>query len=401
MIPHKELGYYMCDGKVFSSKIKACIYATQFNKPLTWVFNDSVFDNYPWHIEPPETIDELYYKRAREIREKYDYVCLAFSGGGDSNNILEAFLRQGLFIDEVVTNVMENKNNLTMNTSNIKSNWNEGAEYKLQTEPRLKDLKNRSPNTKISVIDLSDGLFELFNKFGDAGWLEHSRERLNPSGFMRHNFLHMKEIRKRFDKDKKICMVLGIEKPRTYITEGMFKMCFSDKAVNIATVSEFIEDYTNTSIEYFYWHPDAAPIVAKQCHIIKRFLELNPQYANLWKAQSERQIWSNHRKYHERILRPLLYNSTWHKTYWQSDKSTRDWYSEIDDWFWKSHANSKEFHIWQEGLNYVKTNAHAWMMGDEKNPGLKGFLKAYNIGKITLDQNKILALKDAERLVPN
>ena len=41
----------------------------------------------------------------------------------------------------------------------------------------------------------------------------------------------------------------------SYIYQGnTFKMCFSDKAVNIATVGEFIPEY-NTSIEYFYWHP--------------------------------------------------------------------------------------------------------------------------------------------------
>jgi hypothetical protein len=383
MIDHKELGYYTCNGKVFSSKIHACIHATQTKQPLTWHFNDEVFDKYPWHIEPEESIDELYFRRAKQLREKYDYICLAFSGGGDSNNILEAFLRQGLFIDEVVTNVMDDKNKLTIANTAIVSNWNEGAEYKLQTEGRLKELKKRSPNTIISVIDLSQGLFDLFNSYGDAGWIEKTRERMNPSGFMRHNFLHIKEIRKRFDKDKKICMLLGIEKPRTYIKGNTFRMCFSDKACNIATVSEFTGDYTNTAIEYFYWHPDAAPIIAKQCHIIKRWLECNPQYLNLWKPKDVSEIWSNHRKYHERILRPLLYNSTWHDNYWQSDKSTKDWYSEIDDWFWTQHKDSNAHAIWRAGLDYVKTNASDWMMAGD-NEGLKGFLKAYDIGEMKM-----------------
>ena len=106
MIPHKELGYYTCDNKIFTSKIHACIHATSVKKPLEWHFNDDTFDNFPWNVEPVESLDELYFRRARELREQYDYICLAFSGGGDSNNILEAFLRQGLFIDEVVTNVM-------------------------------------------------------------------------------------------------------------------------------------------------------------------------------------------------------------------------------------------------------------------------------------------------------
>jgi len=381
MLKHKALGYYVVNGKTFSSKIAACIYATQNHASIRWHFNNEIFDYYPWHIEPEESLDELYYRRARQLREQYDYICLAFSGGGDSNNILEAFLRQGLFIDEVVTNIMDDKNKLTTNNSLQISNWNEGAEYKLQTVDRLKELQSRSPNTKISVIDLSKGLFEIFNSYGDAGWIEKTRERMNPSGFMRHNFLHMKEIRKRFDKDKKICMLLGIEKPRTFVKDGMFKMAFSDKAVNIATVSEFIEDYDNTEVEYFYWHPDAAAIIAKQCHVIKRWLEFNPRFLKYWLPKDTGEIWSNHRKYHERILRPLIYNSTWHETYWQANKSTKDWYSEIDDWFWKQHSGTKEHAIWRAGLDYVKENAKDWMMpGDTE--GLKGFLHSYDIGKL-------------------
>tara|TARA_Y200000002_G_scaffold365449_1_gene355395 strand:+ start:31262 stop:32458 length:1197 start_codon:yes stop_codon:yes gene_type:complete len=380
-IPHKQLGYYTCDSKIFTSKIHACIHATQTKKDLQWHFNDEVFDNFPWHIEPHETLDDLYFQRAKQLREKYDYICLAFSGGGDSNNILEAFLRQGLFIDEVVTNVMEDLNHMTTVNPYEINNWNEGAEYKLQTEGRLKELHKRSPNTKISVIDLSTGLFNLFNSYGDAGWIEKTRERMNPSGFMRHNFLHMAEIRKRFDKDKKICMLLGIEKPRTYIKGNTFKMCFSDKACNIATVSEFVEDYDNTAIEYFYWSPEGAPIIAKQCHVIKKFIEGNPNYMRYWKPKNIGEIWSNHRKYHERILRPLIYNSTWADNFWQANKSTKDWYSEIDDWFWTNHKDSKEHAIWRAGLDYVKENAKDWMMpGDVE--GLKGFLKAYEIGEM-------------------
>ena len=39
---------------------------------------------------------------------------------------------------------MEDLNNLTTVNHNEINNWNEGAEYKLQTEDRLKALKNRS-----------------------------------------------------------------------------------------------------------------------------------------------------------------------------------------------------------------------------------------------------------------
>jgi len=380
MINHPELGYYICDNLTFSSKIKACIYSTQHKKKLEWKFNNEVFDSYPWHIEPEETLDQLYDKRARELREKYDYIVLAFSGGGDSNNVLESFLRQNLFIDEIVVNVMEDRNKVTILDQSVMNNWNEAAEFKLQTIPRLKEVEKISPKTKISIIDLSNHVFNFLSDFGDAGWLDFTRERLNVSGLMRHNFLHFKEIRKRFDRDKKIAMILGIEKPRTYIRKNRFGLLFSDKAVNIATVEEFIDDYENTSIEYFYWHPSCAKMIAKQAHVIKRFLETFPKYKIDWTPTDLKDLFKKHRTVHERVLRPLLYSS-WKETYWQSDKSTLDWYSEIDNWFLRDYKDTKEFAIWKAGLEHVKKYASDWMIPDEeKNPGLKGFIQYYDIG---------------------
>ena len=46
---------------------------------------------------------------------------------------------------------MEDLNALTTVNPNQINNWNEGAEYKLQTEGRLKDLKKRS--TKSDQIE--------------------------------------------------------------------------------------------------------------------------------------------------------------------------------------------------------------------------------------------------------
>ena len=69
-IPNAELGYYSCNNLYFNSKIQACIYGTTNKESVRWHFNDAVFDNYPWEIEPTETLDELYDRRARKIRKK-------------------------------------------------------------------------------------------------------------------------------------------------------------------------------------------------------------------------------------------------------------------------------------------------------------------------------------------
>ena len=37
-----------------------------------WHYNDEFFNSYDWAIEPKESIDELYRKRAEQLRKDYD-----------------------------------------------------------------------------------------------------------------------------------------------------------------------------------------------------------------------------------------------------------------------------------------------------------------------------------------
>jgi len=383
MINH-ILGYYSCDDKNFSSKIAACIYATKNKKELKWHFNDNIFDNFNWREEPQENLDFLYDQRAKGLREKYDYLILAFSGGADSNNVLESFIRQNLLIDEVIVNTMDNRNKMTVLDKSIIENWNEGAEHHFQTIPRLEYIKKVSPKTKITVVDISEQLFDFFNNAGDESWILQSRERLNVSGFMRHNFIHFKEVRKQLDKNLKIAMILGLDKPRTFIRDNMFKLMFTDKSINIATVQEFMTDYTNTAVEFFYWHPDSIRMLCKQAHVIKRWLEFNKQYRSAWTPTSIKDWFVKHRSIHEKVLRSVIY-TTWNPNYWQTNKSTLDWYSQIDDWFVKDYSHTREYMIWKSGLDYIKNNASDYLFNDTEDQGLRAFSKVYDIGYSNLD----------------
>jgi len=94
-----DVSYYRVNNKVFSSKVLACIYATETNQEVEWVFYNNVFDKFDWTVEPSETLDELYDLRARELREKYDYIVISYSAGADSHNVLTSFLRQNLRVD--------------------------------------------------------------------------------------------------------------------------------------------------------------------------------------------------------------------------------------------------------------------------------------------------------------
>lgn len=379
------LGYYLCDGIKFYSKIDACIYSTKSKKPIKWWYHDHIFDSENWLAEPSNNLNSYYLERAKQIREKYDYILLAFSGGGDSNNILETFLRNNIFIDEVVTNKMHDKNQfLSKNTLCIDS-WNEPAEFDFQTLPRLKELSRISPKTKITVLDLSNEIFNFLSRNNDERWLSYTRDRLNVSQLMQYNYIKDLSIRKNFDKGKKVGLILGIEKPRVYIKNGVLKFALIDKAVNTANIGEFLKDYNNLGIEYFYTSPDSVHMMIKQCHTIKNWLKDNPNRIPDWTISGEDDFILKHRLIHEPMYRYIIYD-TWKATYWQANKSTSDWWSEIDYWFTEGHHGTREFNIWKSGLDYIERNASDYLTERKgKIDGLKAFVKIFNVADFRVE----------------
>jgi hypothetical protein len=387
---NKKLGYYICEGKEFNSKIHACLYSMKVKKPFYWYFNNKEFESYDWSQEPTETLDQLYDQRAKQLREKYDYLILSYSGGSDSHNILMSFIRQGLKLDEIIVNTMEKgTKNFTELNFNNKSNKNAAAEHYLQTVPMLKKLENLLTSTKITVLDLTDHLFESLETIGDASWILNKNEQVNIAGATRFNYIHFSDIRKKFDKNISIGLIVGLEKPRTWIKKGIFYLGFNDRPANIVTVAEHFKEYTNTTVEFFYWSPDAIKIVCKQAHTIKRYVEIFPDKQLLWDLDQIKEPYSIvYRLKHERILRTIIY-TTWNDNWYQADKAIKDWYSEFDAWFYEGFINTKAYHVWQEGLNYLEQNLSSiYIIKDEnhRSDGLMSFIHSYKIGVMKNDK---------------
>jgi len=378
---NKKLGYYICDGLEFDSKIRACVHAVEHAKPVVWVFNNDEFNQHDWKKEPELSLDQLYDQRARQLREQYDYLILSYSGGADSHNILTAFQRQGLHIDEIITNTMTKASAkaMTVDINNTEAYNAPEAEHHLNTVERLKDIHKTMPKTKITVTDCSDALFEELETAGDASWVLNKREGLNPAGMTRFNYLHFTEIRKNFDKDKKIGVVVGIEKPRTMIQRGEFMMAFSDRTTNMITVAEHLKEYPNSTVEFFYWTPDCVDIMIKQGHVIKKWLEANPQHQAMWLTKAVTP--DVYRLVHDPLLRGLLY-TTWDNNWLQSKKAIHDWYSEFDSWFTDLYAGTRAHNVWREGLDYVtnKLTPFTKKLPDNRVDGLVVVTHTYNLG---------------------
>jgi len=384
---NKKLGYYTVDNIEFDSKIKACLHAQAHYKDVKWHFNHEVFSNYPWHIEPPESLDALYDRRTQQLRDNYDYIMLSYSGGADSQNIVESFLRQGIHLDEIVVNTMEKANREhTIIDVNNKDPKHAASEHYLQTIPRLKEIKKRAPKTKITVLDMSDYLFDSWLEAGDASWIMDKREGLNPLNVTRFNYIHFNDVRKQFDKSKKLALVLGVEKPRTFIhSNGDFYIRFNDRSTNIITIENHIKEYDNSVVEYFYWAPESVDILCKQAYVIKKWLELTPNKQPYWYGKNlTADIF---RTIHERELRPILY-STWNNNWFQSDKATLDWYSEFDAWYIEGYRGTKHHSIWKEGIQFVRKHASRFVNREHGfDDGLEVHSTNYKIGPMAPEVN--------------
>lgn len=374
--------YYEVDGVKFESKIQACLFAQSTGKNVKWNFNKEFFETYDWTKEPEESLDQLYNKRAKNLREKYDYLILSYSGGADSHNILMSFVRQGLHIDEIVVNHMTSAwSKFVVLDKKQTASWNTGAEHDLHTIPMLKNVAPLIPKTKITILDLSQNLFDTFLDAGDASWILDRNEGLNPLNVTRFNYSYFDSVRKKFDKGHKIAMVVGIDKPRTVIDNNNFYMYFIDRGVNIVPIKDHFSEYTNSALEFFYWSPEAADILCKQSYVIKRFLKANPQHQDLWHRRNLSA--ENWRLIQEPMLKPILY-TTWNDNWFQTDKAISDWYSEFDSWFINGYKDHPSHAIWQEGINYMIKNVPRFIKytSDGTPDGLQFFIQHYKIGPL-------------------
>jgi hypothetical protein len=375
----KDLGYYVCNNVLYSSKINALIASKATQKPVQWIFHNDVYDNYPWHIEPYETLDELYDRRSREIREKYDYVILSYSGGSDTTNILESFIRQNLHIDEIVTNHITSiaKPNTILDHKYTNSS-NFAAEHDLQTVPRLKEISTRIPKTKITVLDVSDLILGGLNSFNDVDWVLGRNDHLSVGQLFRYNYFHFGNLKKNFDKNLKVAIIIGLDKPKTFIKDDKFILFFLDNTVNITTINDFNKDYTNVKTELFYWSKTTAPLVCKQAHVIKRWLEFNTDKQQYWRDINFSKI----RLYHEKYLRSIIY-STWNESWFQTDKSTMWWHTEFDSWFRNNPEFAKEHHLWKKGIQFLAdTLPHHIQYRNDVPDSFAPYRKEYEIGKM-------------------
>jgi len=369
---NSKLGYYQVADKKYYNKIQALIEATNTNQFPVWDFNRDVFDKFNWENEPELTIKELYRIRAKQIRDRYDYVRLEYSGGGDSMTTVYSFLNNDIFLDEVVLRYPKNgSKNCSDDPFNYKSE-NTLSELKYAAGPGIAWIRNKSPNTKITIHDYTD---DILSSTHDENWIYQTQEYFEPTWVFKHKVDAVNDHKKLLDQGKNVCVLWGIDKPKVCIKDKKWYLYFLDKQSNIVT--EYEHQYTNVTNEYFYWSPDLPELLCKQAHIIKNWFNLP---SNKYLQHLVR--WPNHsftqRTTFENIIKPLIYEDYDPATF-QVSKPTSNFYNEMDHWFFTNFKDTTAFRVWRAGLDHVIQSIDSKYFNKEFDlpTGLIGFLSPF------------------------
>lgn len=300
-----KFGYYFAGGIKTYSKLEA-----RKIGGATFHFNDEVFSSIDTTKEPDASLSLLYMERAKQIRQKYDYVVIMYSGGSDSNNLLDAFIAAECKIDEICTTWDRPTTGLAQSFHN--------AEITNVVLPRIKEFNGKY---KIRVLDITSLTFLALNKLGNnfEYFINHHMSPNNVAKHFLREHEYTKDWRDMIATGKKLVLVWGCDKPELQLHNNKWSFSFCDRTDNCVGPYTFKPGWYD---ELFYWTPDMPEIVIKQAHVVKNQCTEIPSYNE---------------------LKCIIY-PTWNRNTFVNGKSWSMVYSQRDEHFLKGNVEVERYH---------------------------------------------------------
>lgn len=382
---NNKLGFYTVGDKVFYNKPQALLEATRTGHFPHWNFNRDVFSRTDTTVEPALSLRELYRMRAQQLRDRYDYIRLEFSGGSDSTTVLMSFINNNIHLDEVVFRYpAQGDRDLEPDAKNMKAE-NTLSEWHFAAKPMLQRLAVTHPGIKITMHDFSDNILKYQ---GDESWVDMAKDYLHPEHVFKHDPVGMDEHRALADSGKNICILYGVDKPKICVRDGRWWLYFLDIQANHSQNQR--GSYDNLTTEYFYWQADLPELIIKQAHTIRNWF-MSPAAKHLQFLIR----WPNHsvsqRQVYEQLAKSLIYPD-YDPTTWQATKGTNNFYSEMTWWFFKNFKDTRFYQVWEAGLAHMVKSIDPKFFTYEQGRavGFVGFMdQFYDLGPTDYVNNDI------------
>jgi hypothetical protein len=286
---HPYYNFYQYKDHKYNSKIFAAAAAymvsngKDITKNISWcLFNfEMALDRLDLLVEPEKSLQEFYLDRAIHLRNNYDYLILNYSGGPDSHQILETFMLNGIFLDEIFIYSHFDEgtiDSLYNNDSTTFAMFPEFYEAQRSAIPIAKYLvETYSPATKITYIDNFYKIHKTFwENINEKNFLEDIKG--NASVMLTHRHI-VRSRNPNFSKEckdlkqkKNTAHIWGLEKPHlVYDDTGVF-FVLEDHTIRSRIDLQHLLTTENipNNHELFYIHPCFADMFLKRAHVIHK-----------------------------------------------------------------------------------------------------------------------------------
>lgn len=357
-------GYYLVgESRVFYNKVQAIIEATKSNLPISWIFHDSEFSKVNWTKEPELPISEYYKRRAIELRNEYDYLVLHYSGGNDSNQVLQSFLDAGLVLDEVAIRTDNRGQDVTDFSAT-----NTFGGYPIPYNNIIAIKNSIWPALKISEINVADEIIKKSNTAMDI--FENSLSMTAFNEWKHYDLILGTD--KISESGKKVAHILGVDKPNIFLDSKGWHIKILDKLVSqhVATLRAYTDETFN--IELFFWGKNCAELIAKQAHLLFNAVRQGIPYS----------VVSNRSREDQDIVARLIYNYKF--ATWRDQKGTSKTVINDHEVWWYSNTETQLYNSWRKNLEELNNNITQSYLHQYQAGGIKGFWgKHYYISYLT------------------
>jgi hypothetical protein len=324
-------GYYIVGDKNFNFKFNALMYATRTQQDVKWEFNTAQFQALDWRTPLNIDIRTLYRQRAQQLRDKYDYLMLCFSGGSDSTTILKSFINNNIHLDEIICD-WPVKHTGNWKVSNDTSSFNHISEWELAIRPMLDYISTHHPQIRITITDTTEDLS-----------IEDTEHTLTISHMGPYQSTkRYKNIAQRFGEINQMhdraTVILGCEKPKVFIERNVFCTFLIDQHCFFKSSHVSI----GRTVEYFFWSGDMPEIVREQAHLIYQHLLANPELKSMFLPNTK--LCS----YGENLIKSIIYPD-WDNKIFQADKADSMIWSSQHAWILREKTPALD--AWQSVLN--------------------------------------------------
>lgn len=305
-----KYGFYMVYDKKFYSKYEAFLYASKTNHEVKFAYHDEVWNTFDKSLIGTKSLSELYKERAQQLRDRYDYLILYYSGGADSHNILRTFIDNNIKLDEICVKwpkaLIDNVNLYTPNNqdTSAKNYW---SEWDYCIKPCLDWVAQNRPDIKITIKDFigDPDKFDVDKMFADS--FHHAFQ----AGLLINSCVSDSEL-PLIEKGKTVGNIYGVNKPLLSTYKNMLFTFFTDVALRDAVRSQ-INPY---GAECFYWAYDFPILVFEQINQVSQHYKICPDDKKYWVTpafeRGENELPSTVKtEIQGEIAKPFIYPDSW------------------------------------------------------------------------------------------